>query len=153
MAPGTLHQRLIEKAKEQGWQVGGWRDGLFKKCRENPHWKSEMFFSFPNEDQESELHEEVMALWTRPDAWRIVVEGKAEGWSYDVLVLEFLEVEVTGRVDADKQDAYRSFWWALDATSAYFFRVWHMDRFGTTRPYITEKTIYEMMAGMDHQAA
>lgn len=149
MIPGTLHQQLVKKAQEQGWQVGGWRASLFKKCCENPEWAAEMFF---DDDQESELHETVMELWTRPDAWRISVEGKTEGWSYDVLVLEFLEVEVTGRVDKDKQSAYRDLFWAFDAAASYHFRAWHMDRFGTIRPYITEDTIYKMMAGMDHQA-
>jgi hypothetical protein len=36
--------------------------------------------------------EEVRCL---PDAWRIKVEGLKEGWLRRILVLEFLEVEVS----------------------------------------------------------
>lgn len=134
MTVNALHRQLTQKATEQGWQAYNWRDGLFRRCREDPEWLEEMFTK-DEEVGETQLHEIVMAAWVRPDAWRVVVDR-------GVLVLEFLEIEVTGGIRRDKQVAYQELWWQFDGTMNYHFRVWHMDRFGVIRPYITNSPYF-----------
>ncbi len=81
-----------------------------------------------------------------PDAWRLKVEGPEQGWGYLVLVLEFLEVEVTHHVDDRKLVQYNNLWWALDATDMFHFRVFRMDRYGIVTPLLTEETAQYVMS-------
>lgn len=135
------HERLIEQAAAQGWAkstaASNWRAGFRRATRER-YWR----------DRAGEDVQEIIDLVAaRPDAWRITIEGPetpdAE-WSHPVMVLEFLEVEVTNRINEDKRDHYRDIWGMFDGTDFFHFRVWRMDRFGYILPYVVDiNTAYD----------
>jgi hypothetical protein len=134
----NLHRQLIQQAEQDGWvrmtrdAPGDWR-AVFRKMICDPHWRGEA----------DGLDTVIRAKVLHPDAWRIKIEGSETGnWNYDVLVLEFLEVEVTGKMSADKKRAYEQLWITFDCTALLAFRVFRMDRFGVIRPFLTENTIY-----------
>lgn len=138
------HDTLITQACQDGWVRGfGWRKPLMEIVKYNPLLAGEW----------PELAESIACAETpRPDAWRIVIEDQNTPdtfWSYPVLVLEFLEVEVTSGVTQDKDELYRYLWDVFDATHYYHLRIWHMDRFGVVRPYITNSTSAPMISGMN----
>jgi len=129
----THHDALINRAIQDGWIRGhAWRAALCDQAQTAPSWVGEW----------SELSEGFSDALPRPDAWRIVIEGK-------LLVLGFLEVEVTSGVTESKDDWYRWLWDIFDATAYYHLRIWHMDRFGVIRPYLTESTHDPMVFGMN----
>jgi hypothetical protein len=138
----TLHKQLIKRAESDGWirmersVSGDWRAAFARTIRQ-PRWSGEA----------EELGDVIKSKVLHPDAWRINVEGADTGrWNYDVLVLEFLEVEVTGKMSADKKRAYERLWLAFDSTALLAFRVFHMDRFGVVRPFLTDGTIHTWRA-------
>jgi hypothetical protein len=162
--PSKLHEDLVQHAcRSDGWSSAkGWRKAFAAIANTNPMWASEYN---PRTKQDiaalaaqgydvddmapgelTDYAEAIRDTTVNPDAWRIVVEGAGpfidETWSYPVLVLEFLEVEVTHGIGNDKMNKYRNLWWAFDASSSFHMRVYHMDKFGITRPYMTTETIY-----------
>lgn len=136
--PGELHQRLLQRAVDQGWEVGKWKAAFHRKARE-PHWRHEY-------RADRDFQDIFKGAWPRPDAWRIIVEGPetpGKDWGHEVLVLEFLEVEVTHFIGKEKQEAYEGLWWQFDGTSLFHFRVFQMDKYGTIRLYLDRETIYQ----------
>lgn len=127
------HDQLIAIARQNGWIPGfGWRTGLRRAVKHSALWESELPM----------LEESIADEQPRPDAWRISVEDR-------LCVLEFLEVEVTSGVTQTKDDRYRFLWDMFDATSYFHLRIWHMDRFGAIRPYITDSTHHPAVFGMN----
>ncbi len=125
----THHSQLIDLAAENGWVRGhAWRSGLSRAGN--------------GYGELAELMESCSHDLPRPDAWRISIKGR-------VVTLEFLEVEVTSGVDQKKDDWYRWLWDTFDATSHFHLNIWHMDRFGVVRPYITDSSHAPMLFGMN----
>ena len=135
------HDELIARATKDGWIRGhAWRAALH-------HIGSERGY-----DELKVLEEDLTSDLPRPDAWRIVIEGPEtpnQFWNYEVVVLEFLEVEVTSGITQAKDEWYRFLWDIFDATHFFHLRIWHMDRFGVMRPYITNSPtmVFGMNAG------
>ena len=134
MNNNTHHTALINAAITHGWIRGhAWRSALAQAIKTMPGCSGEWF----------ELCESIDFIeCPHPDMWRLRLEGK-------VLVLEFLEVEVTSGIAEAKDELYRYMWDMFDATHYYHLRIWHMDRFGVTRPYITNSTFDPMVFGMN----
>jgi hypothetical protein len=129
------HDLLINQALQDGWVRGhAWQAELRRVAIADARFAGEY----------AELQESISFIdLPRPDAWRIrVATGR-------MCVLEFLEVEVTSGVGAAKDELYRYLWDIFDATHYYHLRIWHMDRFGVVRPYITESTFDPMVFGMN----
>lgn len=125
------HDALIDMAVQDGWVRGhGWRSDLHRIGRARGY------------GELAELEESFSDALPRPDAWRIIEQPR-------LVILEFLEVEVTSGVTQQKDDWYRWLWDSFDATSYFHLRIWHMDRFGVVRPYITDSTHYPMVFGMN----
>lgn len=120
----SIHNRIITSALRQGWQTGNWREAFIKKCKENPDWYTSLTEDETDPDTPGGIGN---ILWHgfngRPDAWRIVVEG-------DLLVMEFLEVEVTHPMPLHKRDAYIWMWWRFDGTDYFHMRGYRADRYG-----------------------
>jgi hypothetical protein len=125
-----LHDRLIDVACRNGWNRRGWKKAV-RQLLGRPPWGG---------DESGEVIEFVDEVSCRPDAWRIKIEGEGEGsgWSYDVCVIELLEVEVTHPIDLEKLEMYEQLWWRLDGTSRFHLRVFRMDRYGFVVPFMTE---------------
>ena len=162
--PSKLHEDLIQHAcRSDRWSnKPGWRKAFAAKAKTNPAWAGE-YSPYTKEDiaalaaqgedvedmvpgELTEYAKAVRDLLVNPDAWRIVTEGPGpsidETWRYPVLILEFLEVEVTNGIDKAKMNKYRNLWWAVDESSSLHMRVYHMDKFGVVRPYMTSQTIH-----------
>ncbi len=135
MAQSTLHKTLIERAcAEYGFQSkGNWRKALRKLAQTDP-WYSE-------EWEDCDLDDAIRALSANPDAWRI---GYGSPKSRDAIMVSFLEVEVEHGISVDKRIAYENLWLEFDASVAFDFEVWHMDRFGVIRGYTNEVTVWQM---------
>lgn len=133
----TLHTHIIDWAcKKHGWHRGNWRKALAEKCKENPYWQSAL-------EVDAEIFETISR---HPDAWRIVTEGpKTPGvkWNYDVLVLEFLEVEISHPMPLDKRQDYVDWWWQFDGTDFFHFRVYRVERYGEIKLYLDTDTVYD----------
>lgn len=164
--PSKLHEDLVLHAcRSDGWSnAKGWRKAFAAKASTNSAWASEYnphtkqdiaALAANGEDVEdmvpgelTEYAKAVRDLLVNPDAWRIVVEGPGpsidETWNYPMLILEFLEVEVTNGIDKAKMNKYRNLWWAFDASSSFHMRVYHMDKFGVIRPYMTSHTVHDL---------
>lgn len=129
------HDVLINQACQDGWTRGhAWAAELRRAALADPRFAGEY----------TELQESIGFIdLPRPDAWRIRV---ADGY---LCVLEFLEVEVTSGVGENKDALYRYLWDIFNATAYYHLRIWHMDRFGVVRPYITDSTFGPMVFGMN----
>jgi hypothetical protein len=125
----TLHNKLIDLACDHGWVRTGWKAAARTKLLEEP-WREEA----------GVILDVIEATPCIPDAWRFRLEqeGEGAGWSYPVLVLELLEVEVTHPVDAQKLDFYERLWWNMDGTSFLHLRVFRMDRYGYVLPFLAE---------------
>lgn len=168
----SLHERLITHAcTNHGWtrtEKDDWRLAFGAACHEQDEWigefapESTMLTAAEAEElgmqegdvitDESELAEVLREFSYRPDAWRLSRESPdtpGQNWSYPVLVLEFLEVEVTNGIVGNKKQAFINLFWAFDCSSSFYFRVWHMDRFGITRLYLDETTVYRLMGGRE----
>lgn len=131
------HNALIARACQEGWTRGhGWQSDLYRIGHERGY------------GELAELRESLQFSLPRPDAWRISIEGPDDHWSYPVVVLEFLEIEVTSGITAAKHDLYEFLWDIFDATHYFHLRIWHMDRFGVVRPYLTNSTHHPMVFGM-----
>jgi hypothetical protein len=135
--PSELHEQLIEQARVEGWNKDRWKKAFLHRIKFD--WEYDWY------DENEDILEAINKSWCRPDAWRIVVEGPEHGWNFPLLILEFLEVEVSHQIDQSKKNAYIHLWFAFDDTQAFMLRVFRMDRFGNTFPYITENTVFEMM--------
>ena len=122
-----LHDRLLAIASDHGWRTGPWK-AAFRQMLRDDEWSADA----------DEVLEVLGIIRSIPDAWRIRVEGEEQGWGYDVLILELLEVEVTHPVSRLKLAAYEKLWWAMDATSLYHLRVYRMDRYGNVLPLLDE---------------
>ena len=136
----TLHSRILAKALSEGWTAGAWRDAVRARFLEKP------FAGDGSDDPElvQDIVDMVLETQAIPDAWRIQIEGASEGWLHPVMVLEFLEVEVTHHLSEEKMSQYETLWWSLDATEWFHFRCLRIDRFGLQTPLVTEDTIHEL---------
>jgi hypothetical protein len=139
----TLHDRIVEKAcRDDGWQTGDWRRAFLALCREHPAWQGEI-----EDDGDDGLF---AGVTIRPDAWRLCKEGpetpRDDPWSYDVLVLEFLEVEITHPMSLDKRRAYVNLWWRFDASNCFHFRVYRAERYTAPHLWLDTATVYDEMA-------
>lgn len=136
MTMSDLHRKLTDLAHENGgWEVGVWKAPMRVLLQSEP-WKRDA----------DGLTGYLGNVKARPDAWRISREGRAEGWGHDVLVLEFLEVEVGHRIDRNKLAEFANIFWMFDATDRFHFRAWKMDRFGIMSPAMNEQIAYQVLA-------
>jgi len=138
MAPGTLHERIVKKACKDGWQRGNWRKPFLATCGNNPMWQGEI--------ESSDGRALIADMTMHPDAWRLIVEGPdtpEKEWGYPVLVLEFLEVEITHPMPLLKREDYRQLWRRFDATSCFHFRVYRSDRYVPMMLWLDTGTAYE----------
>src|SRR5258706_13473848 len=123
----SLHNRLIAQACAADWNKGGWKKAI-RETLLQPSWACDDADQVEDVDEVGILFDRVKCV---PDAWRIKVEGECTeaGWLHPVLVLEFLEVEVSHRIDDNKWAELTRFWFALDATGYFHLRVYRMDQF------------------------
>ena len=138
----TLHNAIIEKACRDGWQRGSWKQAFVAKCRERPDWEGEI--------TDDGVREELLDDFRRiPDAWRFVVEDEntsGQKWNYPVLILEFLEVEIAHPMPLEKRREYVAFWWRLDSTTNFHFRVYRAERYKAPELWLDTETIYHEMS-------
>lgn len=124
-----LHSFIIRReCKNNGWQTGTWKAGFAKAAKADERFEGEFVES---EDNGNEIWGGIPTLI--PDAWRIVIEGpETEGadWGCPVMVLEFLEVEISHPIPYDKHRNYAHLWWRFDATGCFHFRVYRIGRYG-----------------------
>lgn len=124
-----LHTFIVKReCRNNGWQTGRWKAGFAKAAKSNPEFEDEFTESENNGD---EIWGDIPVVI--PDAWRIVVEGpetEGRGWGVPVMVLEFLEVEISHPIPFAKHQAYVHLWWRFDATSCFHFRVYRIGRHG-----------------------
>lgn len=137
----NLHNAIITHARRHGgWQTIGWRDGFRAACRENAAWQSEI-----DGDGFDELFGDFIL---RPDAWRIVKEGPDTpdmDWERDVLVLEFLEVEIAHPMPLTKRRDYIDLWMRLDGSDHFHLRVYRAERYMPITCWLDFDTVgYEM---------
>lgn len=133
--PTERHEALIDRLCGNGWSRGkGWKDAFKKKVSEEP---------FRGEDgmDAEDLCSAFRRLRLCPDAYRLVVEGEAEGWGYPVLILEVAEIVVHHDVPPGKLDAYEDLWWAFDASEHAHFRLHIMNRYGELRCVLDEHPV------------
>lgn len=137
----TLHDRLVDLfCRNDGWKTGPWKPAFRAKCRENPAWLGD--FEDGGKDD----------LWAgirfNPDAWRLVVEGADTPntpWNYDVLIVEFLEIEIFHPIPLDKRRNLIDLWWRFDSTSCFHMRVYCAGRYGDAKLWLdTESAIREV---------
>lgn len=74
-------------------------------------------------DWTSEERDTLYEIEILPTQWRVIVEqpSNTTEWNYPVCVVEFVHNGSTATRDQVKED-WERFWWALDATSDYYFR-------------------------------
>lgn len=132
--PQALHNRLIRQAcATGGWKINekdnGWRKA-FRAMLQDSRWDTDR----------ADMIGFMAEMNARPDAWRMSVDDDE-----DMLLLEFLEVEVWHRISDDKKTIYQDFWWRLDASDGVRLQIWRMDRFGIISQFMTEETIHTFM--------
>lgn len=112
---GELHEQIIDRAASDGWKRGNWKKPLQRALRKDP-WISEA----------EDIIIDISFIRRNPDAFRIVVEqpGDTTPWLHPVLVLEFLEVEITHQLPPEKRDDYTELWVLFDASNMCAFRVY-----------------------------
>ena len=126
------HELLIDMACKDGWVRGaGWQAGLRRLVKADGRYENELSYLLDG-----------LPDLPRPDAWRAFPEGKE-------ITLELLEVEVTSGITQKKDMWYRWLWDAFDGTDSFILRIWHMDRFGVIRSYITDSSLAPMVFGMN----
>lgn len=136
----SLHEKIIDRAAKEGWQRGNWKSALRAKLKEEL-WA----------DEALDILDDISDVRRTPDAWRLRVEGPAnvkpdvinEDWNYPVLVLEFLEVEISHPMSLDKRRDYTAIWWRFDASDAFHFRGYIAERYGPIKCWLDTETIYE----------
>lgn len=142
----TIHNRIIARARRDGWQRGPWKPVFLKKCREREAWREEIEAE-TDDDGICELFDGFRSV---PDAWRLVAEDETTQngslWCHPVLVLEFLEVEITHPMPLHKRDEYTKLWWAMDGTDSFHLRVYRAERYGPIELWLDTETIYYDMA-------
>lgn len=121
-----LHEEAIRTFCERdGWRREGFPEVRRRLARLCERGREENPWSDPD------LPEIFREFSRRPDAWRLKMEGPAQGWGHRVLVLEILEVEVTHRFAGSGAEMdYHSLWWTLDATERFHLRVFHSNPWG-----------------------
>ena len=138
MTADTLHARMIAAAcRDHGWQLGNWQEALAQKLSD-AQWHN------PNYDEVPDVLEMAAHVWGRPDAWKIREEAPEPGQAHAILVLDFLEVEVTHHIEDDKLANYETLWWGLDASDIMELQVYRLDRFGILSPLLTKGTITDL---------
>lgn len=139
----TLHDFILQReCRRDGWQTGNWKTAFAKAARADEQFRDEFVEC---EDNGRELWEGIRRT---PDAWRIVTEGPGtpdKNWSYPVLVLEFLEIEISRPMDLDKRADYISLWWRFDGSSVFHLRVWHIGRYGPATVWLDMDTVHQEM--------
>lgn len=139
MPISNLHEQLVDQAVKQGWHRVGWRKAFKARLATLP-WTGDA-------KDVAEIIDQVAVV---PDAWRVVHEGpitSGRRWGCSIVVLEFLEVDVTHCANQDKWAEYQDLWWQFDGTGHFQFRAFRMDRYGNIHPYVTEDTIYDILYG------
>lgn len=126
--PSERHEDLIDRLVERGWSRGkGWREAVREKVAEEP-------FCGLEGAEVLELTTCIDRLAANPDAYRLKVEGPAEGWGEpQILVIEVAEIVVTHDVPGDTLADYEAFWWACDASSYVHFRLYIVNRYAEMR--------------------
>lgn len=140
-----LHSFIVRReCRENGWQRGNWKTGFAKAAKANEEFADEFIESEDNGDQ---IWGDIPILI--PDAWRIAFEGpetEGKNWGCPVLVLEFLEVEVSHPIDYDKHHNYVHLWWRFDGTSCFHFRVYRIGRYGPATLWLDVETAHADIA-------
>jgi hypothetical protein len=113
---------LIWEATKKGWRTEPWKAAVQERLRLQPWF----------DEADEEILPAIATCPLFPDAWRFVIERLAPG-CHLVLVLEFLEVEVTHYVTEHKWGWYAALWEMFDQTGRLEFRVVLMDRGGYSR--------------------
>jgi hypothetical protein len=126
-----LHRNLVRQAEGQGWRTGPWKDAFAKRIRQRP-WR---------EDRE-EILDEIRTFRALPDAWRFRVV-REDPFCDALLYVEFLEVEISYQVPADKMLLYSDLWETFDCSGLLEFCAFRMDRYGVVRPMMDLDAYYE----------
>jgi hypothetical protein len=125
--PTERHEALIDRLCDRGWTRGtGWKAAIRQKMSEEP-------FRGTDGMEAEEISHALTRVRMNPDAFRLLVEGVAEGWGHPVLVIEAAEIVVHHDVPPGKLDTYEELWWACDASDTAHFRLHVMDRYGEMR--------------------
>lgn len=148
MRADTLHEALIDKLcrNGEGWQRGNWKSAFIKRARQNAWWAGEI-----EDDNGKPDRDAIDALFGGlprliPDAFRFTVEGPDtpnQHWGSEVLILEFLEVEIGHPMPLNKRRNYVTLWWRLDASSSFHFRVYRVERYGSPVLWLDHDAAYE----------
>lgn len=140
-----LHTFIVRReCRNDGWQTGNWKTGFAKAAKGNDQFAGEFEES---EDNGNGIWDGMPILI--PDAWRVVVEGpETEGkhWGGPVMVLEFLEVEISHPIPFDKHRNYVHLWWRFDGTSCFHFRVYRIGRYGPSTLWLDTETAHSDIA-------
>lgn len=140
-----IHSFIIRReCRNSGWQTGRWKEGFAKAAKSDDRFAGEFEESEDNGD----------GIWGGipilvPDAWRVVVEDEntpGKDWSYPILVLEFLEVEITHPIPVAKRRNYVNLWWRFDGTSCFHFRVYHIGRYGPAELWLDVNAAIEELS-------
>jgi hypothetical protein len=145
MNQNTLHSKLINDCIKTGWKHIGFREQLRKRLSMRP-WNEDI-----GDDCDLEGNEILAALAelrVLPDCWRV----KIERWNWPVLVIEALEVCVTNDMSATKLQEYNNFWWTIDGTMRMHFRLFRMNRDGTTSVVLDKLPVELINAGSANTA-
>lgn len=120
--PGLEHEMLVGRLMEKGWRdrgLPGWlRAAADHRSR--------------NEMGSTGLRSELVELATiyrddcrfLPDAWKVTIEGKAQGWGHRVLVFDFCEAIVSNRMGTRKFSSYLYFMSTIDCLEYVGARLW-----------------------------
>jgi hypothetical protein len=137
--PRTLTRaQLLKAAAQEGWQRIGWRRATRQALAEmlRRHRQLRRYG-----EEANAILECLADFRARPFAWRLKVEGKAEDWGHPVLVVEFLEMNVTKA----KLTEHTRLWWGLDASELMHLRTFLLDKTGRISPLVTDETIYDLL--------
>lgn len=137
-----LHSFIVRReCHNNGWQTGRWKVGFAKAAKADARFAGEFIESEDNGNQ----------IWGNlpimtPDAWRIVVEDEntlGKSWGCPVMVLEFLEVELSHPIPFEKRRNYMALWWNFDGTNCFHFRVYRIGRYGPAELWLDVDTAHE----------
>lgn len=129
---GSLHSKLIDMCVSNGWNKSLFKKKIYKILKKEP-WCDEAYNDILEESEEgcenyepcdSDVIAAIKGLRVVPDCWRVSVEK----WNWDVLVIEFMEVCIENDISEGKMIKYENFWWAMDASSNFSFRLYRMNR-------------------------
>lgn len=123
---GEAHRARVAEAVRDGWRD----DGLMRWVRTTAR-KHGPIEQWP-ENAERPLRTELLTvllpalrgIYRLPDAWKVSLEGRAHGWGYRVLVIDWLEVADTHFLSPEKWDDLQWLCGLCDDSDHLALRVW-----------------------------